>query len=235
MKQKIKSALEQGYKNLGVGDEAFERVATLGETFIKEEGQIADFVKKAEGTLKLYQSEADRIRTELNGKIKTLEGEKANLEAKLKEGVEKQEVNDNVQVEEQKQGQGQDASTLVEQLSAMFEAKIKPLQDELAKFKGEQSAKQALIDAEETFKSNGWVKKYKDEANDAWERAVEINEATGSKMTAQELSDKALSYFSKAVERRGDDISQPFKSEGGAGGDDTSKAKEIIDLLKGNS
>ena len=85
MKKKILDALKQGYKKLGLAEEAFERVAALGETFITSEEQISDFVKMSESLLKAEQSAADRVRTELNAKIKELEGEKSSLEAKLKD------------------------------------------------------------------------------------------------------------------------------------------------------
>ena len=211
MKQKIKSALEQGYKNLGIGDEAFERVAALGETFIKEESQIAEFVKNAEGTLKLYQSEADKIRTELNGKIKTLEGEKAGLEARLNKGGEpKADPKSDVKDEPKKE----DPVDMAKLIADAVAQAVKPLNDKIEAFESGQATKKALDDAEALFNSNDWVKKYKDEAADAWERAVEVNTLGGSKMTADELNTKAMGYFAKAVKRKGEDVSQPFKAEG---------------------
>ena len=85
MKTKLLNALKQGYKKLGLADSAFERVATFGETFITSDEQIQNFVTMAEPLLKAEQSAADRVRTELNSRIKELEGEKESLEAKLKE------------------------------------------------------------------------------------------------------------------------------------------------------
>lgn len=214
MKTKIKSALEQGYKNLGVSEEAFERVAALGETFIKEESQIADFVKGAEGTLKLYQSEADKIRTELNGRIKGLEGEKAELEAKLKKGAEPKDEPKN-----EPSPKKDDPVDMAKLIADAVAQAVKPLNDKIEAFESGQATKRALVDAEATFRSNDWVKKYKDEADDAWERAVEFNELSGSKMTAEQLNEKAMGYFGKAVKRKGEDISQPFKAEGGGEGE----------------
>lgn len=227
MKQKIKSALEQGYKNLGVSAEAFERVATLGETFIKEENQIEDFVRNAGDTLKLYQSEADKIRTELNGKIRALEGEKADLETKLNGTEPTNEPEPNI---EPKNGQIEMAKLIADEVAKI----VKPLEAKIDAFESGQAAKNALVNAEATFRSNDWVKKYKDEAEDAWERAVEYNELSGNKMTAEQLHEKAMGYFSKAVSRKGEDVTKPFKSDGG-GVDDTKAAREIADLLKGNS
>lgn len=227
MKQKIKSALEQEYQQrLGVSEEAFERVAALGETFIKEESQIADFVKGAEGTLKLYQSEADKIRTELNGKIKALEGEKTELEAKLKGAESRSELT----TEPQSKSEPKDGDDLIKQMEALFDAKMKPLQDKIEQFESGQATKQAIADAEAQFKSNDWVKKYKDEADDAWERAIEVNELGGNKMNAQQLNEKAMGYFGKAVKRKGEDISQPFKSAGS--GQENHDFKGMVDRLK---
>lgn len=228
MKQKIKSALEQGYKNLGVCDEAFERVAALGETFIKEESQIADFVTKAEDTLKLYQSEADKIRTKASEEKKALEAKVADLEAKLNGAAPKDEPTNEPE---------QPSKSPIELAKIVADAvaiAMKPVNEKIEAFESGQATKQAIANAEATFRSNDWVKKYKDEAEDAWERAVEYNELSGNKMTAEQLNEKAMGYFSKAVSRKGEDVSKPFKSDGG-GVDDTKAAREIAELLKGNS
>ncbi|MCM1295802.1 MAG: hypothetical protein NC311_09700 [Muribaculaceae bacterium] len=210
MKQKIKEALQQGYKQLGLNEEAFERVAAFGETFIKEESQIATFVQGAEAILKAEQSAADKVRTELNAKIKGLEGEKSALEAKLN-------GNQPNPPEPPKLEQPQDMAKIIADAVA---AAIKPISDELAGFKAEQGAKAALANAEATFKSNDYVKKYGDEATDAWERATEMYEATGKSWTAEELQTKAMGYFNKAVAKKGVDTAKPFESDGGGGNPD---------------
>lgn len=227
MKQKILEALKQGHKNLGLSDEAFERVAAFGETFITSEEQIPNFVKGAEAILKSEQSAADKVRSELNVKIKALEGEKADLEAKLNKGAEPtQEGNEPPKTEPQ--NQSQDLAKLI--ADAVANA-VKPLSDELAMFKGEQATKNALAQGKATFESNDWVKKYKDEAEDAWERAVEYNELSGNKMTAEQLQEKALGYFGKAVSRKGDDITKPLPSTGDGNGN-TPDFKDMVARLQ---
>ncbi len=206
MKQKILSALKEGYKQLGLSEQAFERVATLGETFITEESQIETFVKGAEAILKAEQSAADRVRTELNAKIKGLEGEKAELEAKLN-------GNPNPPEPPKPAEPQQDMAKIIADAVA---AAIKPISDELSQFKGEQAAKTALASAEATFKGNAYVKKYADEGTDAWERATEMYEATGKSWTAEQLQEKAMGYFNKAVGKKGVDTSKPLPSEGGS-------------------
>lgn len=211
MKQKIKEALEQGYKNLGLSGEAFERVAAFGETFIKEEAQIATFVQGAEAILKAEQSAADKVRTELNAKIKGLEGEKSALEAKLNGN---QPDPADLPPKPKSTTQPQDMAKIIADAVA---AAIKPISDELAGFKAEQGAKAALANAEATFKANDYVKKYGDEATDAWERATEMYEATGKSWTAEQLQEKAMGYFNKAVGRKGVDTSRPLGGDSGGG------------------
>lgn len=200
MKKKILDALKQGYKKLGLAEEAFERVAALGETFITSEEQIPDFVKMSESLLKAEQSAADRVRTELNAKIKELEGEKSSLEAKLKD-VKVEEV-----VEDPK---GEDISEVISK--AIAEA-IKPISDELSAFKLSQSQKSA-VDALDSLKSSwDYAKGYPDESEDAYERVMELYEVSGKKWTAEELTSKFKEKFNKAVAKKGVDTSKPFES-----------------------
>ena len=168
MKEKIKAALQQGYKNLGLSDEVFERVAEAAQTFIKEESDIATFVEGAKPMLQMYQSAVDKVRGELNEKIKKIEGEKADLEAKLN-GKEKK-PDEEIESQDEKP----DMAKLIEEAVAKA---IKPISDELTQFKGEQAAKASVSQAETAFMSNDYVKKYKDEATDAWDRAKEMYDA----------------------------------------------------------
>ena len=217
MKKKILDALKQGYKKLGLAEEAFERVAALGETFITSEEQISDFVKMSESLLKAEQSAADRVRTELNAKIKELEGEKSSLEAKLKD-VKVEEV-----VEETK---GDDISEVISK--AIAEA-IKPISDELSAFKLSQSQKSA-VDALDSLKSSwDYAKGYPDESEDAYERVMELYEVSGKKWTAEELTSKFKEKFNKAVAKKGVDTSKPFESsEDGKDIPDFSKELELL-------
>ena len=217
MKKKILDALKQGYKKLGLAEEAFERVAALGETFITSEEQISDFVKMSESLLKAEQSAADRVRTELNSRIKELEGEKESLEAKLKD-VKVEEV-----VEEPK---GDDISEVISK--AIAEA-IKPISDELSAFKLSQSQKSA-VEALDSLKATwDYAKGYPDESEDAYERVMELYEVSGKKWTAEELTSKFKEKFNKAVAKKGVDTSKPFESsEDGKDIPDFSKELELL-------
>lgn len=221
MKNKILNALKPVYgkgSKMGLDDSALERAATFGATFITSEEQIASFVTAAEPMLKEAQSAADRVRTELSAKIRGLEGEKADLEAKLNGKQPDPKPQDPPKDTEP---QPQDMAKIIADAVA---AAIKPISDELAGFKAEQSAKTALVSAESTFKSNDYVKKYADEATDAWERAMEVYQYNRD-WTAEQLNEKAMGYFNKAVAKKGVDTTQPFKSDGGSGKDELDMTK----------
>lgn len=203
MKQKIKEALQQKYKNLGLNEEAFDGVAAFGETIGITEDTLANFVEGAKGLLTKAQSDADKARSakaESQKQIDELKTKLAEAEAKLKDKGDGEEGK-------------QQPDNIAELIQNAVTAAVQPLQAELAAFKGENAAKQALKDAKDKFFANDYAKKYTQERDDAWERAIELNEATGSKMSAEELGEKALGYFNKSVARKGVDITKPFEAQ----------------------
>lgn len=207
MKQKIQNALEQEYKKrLGLSDEALERAATFGATFITSEEQIAAFITAAEPMLKAEQSAADRVRTELSAKIKGLEGEKADLEAKL---------NGNHPTDPPKPVETPDFKSMF--TDALAEV-VNPLKEELAALKGEKASEVAVKTAQEQFFADEWVNGYPELRDAAWQQAMDVYEDTERKYTAEQLHEKAMKYFKPLAKAKGLDISQPFQSDG-AGGD----------------
>ena len=203
MKQKIKEALQQKYKNLGLNEEAFDGVAAFGETIGITEDTLANFVEGAKGLLTKAQSDADKARSakaESQKQIDELKTKLAEAEAKLKD-----------------KGDGEEGKPQPDNIAELIQnavtAAVQPLQAELDAFKGENAAKQALKDAKDKFFANDYAKKFTQERDDAWERAIELNEATGSKMSAEELGEKALGYFNKSVARKGVDITKPFEAQ----------------------
>ena len=199
MKNKIKEALQQEYKNLGLNDEAFDGVAAFGETIGITEETLANFVKGAKGLLTKAQSDADKVRSakaESQKQIDDLKAKLAEAEAKLNDKGNDPEPN------------------IAELVQSAVAAAVQPLQDKLKAFEDEGASKQALKVAKDALFGNDYAKKYTQERDAAWERAVEIYEATGKKMTAEELKEKAMGYFNKDVARKGVDTSKPFESEG---------------------
>ena len=159
--------------------------------------------------LKRYQSIADKTRGELAETKRELEALKAKQVEKPAE--QKETPKEMTKPEEQKPTEQPDLSKLI---SEAVSAAVKPLQDELASFKGEQAQKVVVKTAKEKFFANDYAKKYETERDDAWERAIEKFEDTGSKMNADELHDRAMGYFNKYVSHKGVDTKVPFKSEG---------------------
>lgn len=202
MKTKIKEALQQEYKNLGLNDEAFDGVAAFGETIGITEETLANFVKGAKGLLTKAQSDADKVRsakTESQKQIDDLKAKLAEAEAKL-----------NDKGNDPEPSQTPDIAELVQSAVA---AAVQPLQDKLKAFEDEGASKQALKVAKDALFGNDYAKKYTQERDAAWERAVEIYEATGKKMTAEELKEKAMGYFNKDVARKGVDTTKPFEAQ----------------------
>jgi hypothetical protein len=218
MKQKIKEALQQAYKNLGLNEEAFDGVATFGETIGITEETLANFVKGAESLLKREQSNADKVRNanaESKKQVEELKAKLAEVEAKMNGNKKPQE-------------KPQDAPDFAKLVSEAVTAAVQPFKDELAALKGAKSAEDAFNTAKSAFYGNDYAKKYTDERDYAWERAVEINEATGKKMTAEELKEKAMGYFNKAVAKKGVDTTKPFESEGEGKTIDFSETKAYL-------
>lgn len=202
MKQKIKEALQQEYKNLGLNDEAFERVAAFGETLGINEETLANFVKGANDTLKKMQSDADKVRNAnatIAKQVEELKAKLAEAEAKLQEPKKKED-------------EPIDYKALIKE--AMAEA-TQSFKKELDDIKATKAAEDAFSLAKQNFFANDYAKKYVTERDDAWERAVEVNNLTGKKMTAEELQTKAMGYFNTLVSRKGVDTTKPFKNEGG--------------------
>lgn len=227
MKQKLLNALKEGYKNLGLAESAFERVAAFGETFITSDEQIESFVKAAEATLKAEQSAADKVRTELNAKIKGLEGEKADLEAKLN-GNQPSET----KLEDDKVPAW--AQQLLEQNKALAEQN-KSFAEKLNAFETAKTAEQAVKQAQEKFGADEWVNGYPELRDSAWAQAMRIYDRTGKSMTADELRTEAMEIFKPLAKAKGLDISKPFQSDGGAGTSEAEKnaafAAEIRNAL----
>ena len=222
MKKKLLEALKQGYKNLGLSEEAFERVATFGETFVTSDEQIETFVKAAASMLKAEQSAADKVRTELNAKIKGLEGEKAELEAKLKKPTPNEP-------EPKPTEPNSDEKTQIAAIIAKAVADaVKPLQDEFTTFKATQQQESAVTALDEFKSSWDYAKGYPNESEDAYERVMELYEVGGKTWNAEELTNKFKEKFNKAVAKKGIDTTKPFKADDSGDKPDFAKEAELL-------
>lgn len=215
MKEKIKAALQQGYKNLGLKDEVFERVAEAAETFITDEAQIATFVGGAKSMLQMYQSQADKVRTELTGRIKSLENEKADLEARLNDGNNKSEsVNIEKTVNEK-----QEVPDIAALISEAVSKAVAPLQDKITAFESANSQAQAVEVALSRIDAWDYAKAYPKERGKAQAAAMELYDAYGKTWNADTLEAKIREKFTAEVSERGVDITKPLKSDNNGSGE----------------
>lgn len=223
MKTKIKEALQQEYKNLGLNDEAFERVAAFGETLGINEETLANFVKGANDTLKKMQSDADKVRNANATTAKQVEELKAKLaEAEAKLAKEKPS-------EEKPQEEKPDFAKLI---AEAVTAAVQPLQDKIAAFEGAKSAEDAFNQAKEYIYSLDFSKQYPKQRDLAWKMAVKLNEATGNKMNADELKATAMEYLNESAAIVGvEDASKPFANEGN-GNDSKFDVKGFREILE---
>jgi hypothetical protein len=204
MKKKIEDALRTEYAGLGLSDKTIGRLADYVLGSVEKEEDIVTAVKGDAVKLiaKSIQGEIDGIQKAK----KKAEDDLAEYKAKHPDASDSKPAPD--------LGHDPDGGkTLIEQIQAAVTAAVNPLNEKIAALENANSTKAALTGAREIFFGGDYAKKYKDEANDAWDRAVEMNEATGSKMTAEQLAEKASGYFNKAVARKGVDTSKPFVAD----------------------
>lgn len=207
MVKKIKEALQQGYKNLGLSDAVFERVAALAQTFIKEETEISGFVSNAatKDLLTSYQSEADKARTSSATKIANLEAELARLKSEGGEGGAGDKNGD---------GNGDGVKVdIAATIQAAIESAVKPLTDKIAAIEESQKADQTIGAAKAAFSADAWVNGFPELRDAAWSQAMRVYERSGKKLTADELKDEAMECFKPLAKIKGLDVSKPF--EGG--------------------
>lgn len=225
MKKKIMDALQQKYKNLGLENEVFERVASSVETFITDETLDA-FVAGAEGMLKSYQSMGDKHRAAL-AEAKKKQDE---IQAQLDEALKK------VTPEHPKKEEDDKPEDLKAIIAAAVADAVKPLQEKISGFEGETAAKQVYSGAKDGFFANDYAKKYTAERDAAWKIAERLFEAGGKKMKVEELQKEAMDTFNTLVAAKGVDTSKPFpKDPEGAKPFDFSDEKKILEkegLLK---
>lgn len=211
-KEKIVEGLraKSEIKRFGLSNEAIDRIASAREKTVTEESQVETVLTDAE-TMRLVAEELMKHRDQEI--TKRTEAQSAFDAYKVKHPEDGGGAGD---------GGGNKGGMSAEQITELIKngvaEGIKDIKTAFETFKSQTSAKEAKTLAKDTFYANKWTTKFKDEADDAWERASELNEAKGGNMTAEELSNKAMEYFKVYTNRKGTDVSKPFESEGEKGG-----------------
>lgn len=197
-------------KRFGLSNEAIDRIATAREKTVTEEAQVETVLTDAE-TMRLIAEELMKHRDQEITKRTEAQSAFDAYKAAHPDGG-----------DGGGDGEGNKGGLSAEQISELIKngvaEGIKDIKTAFETFKSQTSAKEAKTIAKDTFYANKWTTKFKEEADDAWERAFELNEAKGGNMTADELSGKATEYFNKLVQRKGADATKPFEDDGGGSG-----------------
>jgi len=209
-KEKIVEGLraKSEIKRFGLSNEAIDRIASAREKTVTEESQVEAALTDAE-TMRLIAEELMKHRDQEI--TKRTEAQSAFETYKAKHPEKEPNTGDDPNKEPQKED-------FAKAIADAVAAAVAPVKEAFETFKTQTSAKEAKALAKTKFYENKWTTKFKDEADDAWERAFELNEAKGGSMTQEELTKKATEYFNKAVSRKGADATKPFESDGGSGG-----------------
>lgn len=219
MKKKIEDALRTEYASLGLSDKTIGRLAEYVQGKVEKEEDIATAVKGDD--VKLI---AKSIQGEIDGLKRAKEtAENALADYKAKHPEKDPDPDPDPDPDQQKP----DIAKIVADAVA---AAVKPVQEAFETFKSQTTAKEAKTLAKTKFYENKWTTKFKVEADDAWERAEELNAAKGDSMSQEELTTKATEYFNKLVQRKGADATKPFQDDGGGSGSfDFSKQAEYLE------
>ena len=221
MKKKIEDALKTEFKELGLSDKTIGRLADYVQGLVEKEEDIATAVKRDDVKL---------IAKSIQGELDGLKKAKEKAEADLADYKAKHPDTTDTDPDKDKDKQTPLTAEAIAELvkNAATEA-VKSVKDEFDAYKASVLGKEAISAAKTKFYENKWTTKFQDEANDAWDRARELNEAGGSKMTQEELSAKATEYFNLYVKRKGTDATKPFEDEGSGNGNfDFSGVKERL-------
>lgn len=208
MKQKIKEAVQQLNKTLGLSEPTVDGLVAFAMTVVKDESEIEGFVNSEafKGLLKSYQSEADKVRT------KASDSKKAEYEAKIAELEAK--LNGN-QPPEPKPQDTTDIAALIE---AALDKKLNPLQEKLNAFETTRTKEAAVAALEKFVGEWDYAGGFPSERDEAKRIALKLYKAGGEQMDGEQLIAAFREEFDPAVQKKGvTDFSKPFKSDGGAG------------------
>ena len=214
MKKKIEEALKTEFKELGLSDKTIGRLADYVQGLVEKEEDIATAVKRDD--VKLI---AKSIQGELDGLKKAKEKAEADLaDYKAKHPDKTDDDDDDDDDDDGKKKQPLTAEAIAKLVKDAATEAVKTVKDEFDAYRAANSAKEAVANAKKTFYENKWTTKFKEEADDAWERAHELNEAKGGTMSQEELTGKATEYFNLYVQRKGTDATKPFEEGSGHNG-----------------
>lgn len=203
-KEKLIATLKTKYKNFGLSNEGVDRIASAIEKTVTKEEDIDATVSSVE-TMDLIARELMSMRDkEIHNKT-DLQSAFDKYKAEHPEGA--------PAATEPPKAPEFTLDSIQDLLKTAVQEATQPLVEKIATLESARSSENAIATAKSQFFSGDYAKKYRDEADAAWERALEINEVQGNKMTAEQLSEKVNGYFNKAVSKLGVDTSKPFVAD----------------------
>ena len=229
MKQKIKEAVQQLNKTLGLSESTVDGLVAFAMTVVKDESEIEGFVNSEafKGLLKSYQSEADKVRT------KTSDSKKAEYEAKIAELEAKLNGNNPPEPNPETKPQGLDVDALVGRLNAAWEQKLQPLQEKLNAFETTRAKETAVAALDKLCAEWDYAQGFPKERDEAKRIALKVYKAGGEQMNAEQLIAAFREEFDPAVKDKGvTDFSKPFQSDGGAGTSESEKNAAFADEIR---
>lgn len=224
MKEKLKAALEQRYGGaLGSKNEIYEKVVTAYGNLITSEEQIPDIVAGVEPLLKQFQSVNDKLRA---------------FENKPKSEPTPQ-PSDNGNTPPEPKPETPDIAALIE---AALDKKLNPIAERLNNFESARAKETAVAALDKLCAEWDYAQGFPAERDEAKRIALKIYKAGGEQMTGEQLIAAFHEEFDPAVAKKGvTDFTQPFKSDGGAGGSEPNfdsfdnAAKSIEGFLPGDN
>lgn len=228
MKQKIKEAITQGYKNLGVPESVVDGLTALGVTVVQDESGIDAFVQSeaVKGVMKSWQSEADKVRT------KASDSKKAEYEAKIAELEAKLNGNNPPEVEPEDDKVPAWAQALLEQNKALAEQN-KAFTEKLNAFETTRTKEAAVAALDKFCAEWDYADGFPKERDEAKRIALKVYKAGGEQMNGEQLIAAFREEFDPAVKDKGvTDFSKPFQSDGGAGGEAELDMTEVMKIYQ---
>jgi hypothetical protein len=228
MKQKIKEAITQGYKNLGVPESVVDGLTALGVTVVQDESGIDAFVQSeaVKGVMKSWQSEADKVRT------KASDSKKAEYEAKIAELEAKLNGNNPPEVKPEDDKVPAWAQALLEQNKALAEQN-KAFTEKLNAFETTRTKEAAVAALDKFCAEWDYAGGFPKERDEAKRIALKVYKAGGEQMNGEQLIAAFREEFDPAVKDKGvTDFSKPFQSDGGAGASEAEKNAAFADEIR---
>ena len=207
MKTKIKEALVNKYKNLGIDDKVFDGVADMLSQTVADEAGIEAGVASVEGLLKTFQGATDRLRGEVAGLKKQL-GERVEPDPKPKP-----------------QEQDSELAEILRKMNERMEAQER----EISTFKAAHSRETALASAKSKLAEKGITIGDDKVTKKAWDIALR---GLADDTSVDDIVDRVTQEYNDLKSISGSAGYSPMEGMGGSEDELTKRYEKIKERLK---